>query len=390
MNLPPLQGRAGRRKACCYSPAVFSSLFWLLLGILGVSLLIVIHEFGHYLCARATGMRVDRFSVIGIGPVVWRLGTWKGTEFVISAIPFGAYVHIVGMEAGDDPAQTLPPIKPDDPPPVQYAKDDPYLYRNRPVWARMLAILGGPLANYAAATVLFFALFASIGHRELVSMRANAEIGETAKAAGVQAGDELVSIAGQDVTGKDPFGRIGAATRAHKGETVPVVVNRGAAPVSLEVPISAEGRMGIGLERGEVRTTPASWGEAAMFGVTEPWVKSKQNLVAMGSLFTGETKMDQMSGPIGIVKQVARAASMGLGEYVMLMAIISSLLGLFNLLPLPALDGGRMVFMLWEAVWRRPINKNIEEMIHGYGMLALLGLILYITLRNDLLGSYFK
>jgi regulator of sigma E protease len=74
----------------------------------------------------------------------------------------------------------------------------------------------------------------------------------------------------------------------------------------------------------------------------------------------------------------------------MLMAIISSLLGLFNLLPLPALDGGRMLFMLWEAVTRRPISKSVEEMIHGYGMLALLGLILWITVRNDLLGSYFK
>ena len=369
---------------------MFASLFWLLLGILGVSLLIVIHEFGHYLCARATGMRVDRFSVLGIGPVVWRIGTWKGTEFVVSAIPFGAYVHIVGMEAGDDPAQTLPPLKEGDPPPIVYDPKDPYLYRNRPVWARMLAILGGPLANYAAATLLFFGLFASIGHRELVSMRAGTDISDTAKAADVQPGDELVKIADQDVKGKDPFGRIGAATRAHKGETVAVVVHRGDADVSLQVPINAEGRMGIGLDRGQAQTTPATWGEAAVFGITEPWIKSKQNLVAMGSLFTGETKMDQMSGPIGIVKQVARAASMGPGEYVLLMAIISSLLGLFNLLPLPALDGGRMVFMLAEAAFRRPINKSVEEMIHGYGMLALLGLILYITVRNDLLGQYFK
>jgi len=369
---------------------VLSSLLWLLLGILGVSVLIVIHEFGHYLCARATGMRVDRFSVIGIGPVVWRLGTWKGTEFVISAIPFGAYVHIVGMEAGDDPAQTMPPIKEGDPPPVVYDPKDPYLYRNRPVWARMLAILGGPMANYAAATVLFFALFAAIGHRELVSMKAGEDIGETASAAGVQPGDELLRIADQEVKGKNPHLLITTATRAHKGETVPLVVQRGAQELRLEVPVNADGRMGIGLERGEVRTTPATWTEAAIFGVTEPWVKSRQNLQAMGSLFTGETKMDQMSGPIGIVKSVARAAEKGPGEYVMLMAIISSLLGLFNLLPLPALDGGRMLFMLWEAAWRRPINKNVEEMIHGYGMLALLGLILYITVRNDLLGSYFK
>lgn len=366
------------------------SLIWLLLGILGVSLLIVIHEFGHYVCARMSGMRVDRFSVIGIGPVVWRIGTWKGTEFVVSAIPFGAYVHIVGMEAGDDPAQTLPPLKEGDPPPVVYDPKDPYLYRNRPVWARMLAILGGPMANYAAATLLFFGLFAAIGHRELVSMKANVDVSETAAAAGVQPGDELLRIADQEVKGKDPYGKISAATRAHKNETVPLVVGRDGQELTLQVPINEEGRMGIGLERGEVKSTPATWAEAAVFGVTEPWVKSRQNLQAMGSLFTGETKMDQMSGPIGIVKSVAKAAEKGVGEYVMLMAIISSLLGLFNLLPLPALDGGRMLFMLWEAITRRPISKAVEEMIHGYGMLALLGLILWITVRNDLLGSYFK
>jgi regulator of sigma E protease len=369
---------------------VLFSVLWLFLGLLGVSLLIVIHEFGHFLCARATGMRVDRFSVMGIGKVVWRLGEWKGTEFVISAIPFGAYVHIVGMEAGDDPAQTLPPIDPDGPPPVVYDKDDPYLYRNRPVWARMLAILGGPLANYVTAMVLFFGLFAAVGHRELVSRKANADISETAAAAGVQPGDEFIRIADQDVTGKSPETKIAAATGAHKNETIPVVVQRGEQEVTLQVPVNEEGRMGIGLDRGRVHTTPATWKEAAVFGVTQPYIESVNNLKAMGKLFTGAASMSQMSGPIGIVRSVAKAAEKGPGEYVMLMAIISTLLGLFNLLPLPALDGGRMVFMLVEAASGRAINKQVEETIHGYGMLALLGLILYVTVRNDLLGSLFK
>ncbi len=373
------------------------SLLWPLLGILGVSLLIVIHEFGHFLCARATGMRVDRFSVLGIGPVVWRIGEWKGTEFVVSAIPFGAYVHIVGMEAGEEPTQAAAAVgrvaegqSASAPPPRVYDPNDPYLFRNRPVWARMLAILGGPLANYVTATVLFFALFATVGHRELVSRKANADISESATAAGVQAGDELVRIADREVTGKDPELRIAAATEAHKGETVPVVMRRGAQDVTLQVPVNAEGRMGIGLDRGQVVTTPATWAESAVFGFTQPWIVSKQNLQAMGRLFTGATNMNQMSGPIGIVKSVAKAAEKGVGEYVMLMAIISALLGLFNLLPLPALDGGRMVFMLLEAVLGKPINKSVEETIHGYGMLALLGLILYVTVRNDLLGSWFK
>jgi regulator of sigma E protease len=367
---------------------VLSSFLYVLLGILGVSLLIVIHEFGHFVCARATGMRVDRFSVLGIGPVVWRIGTWKGTEFVISAIPFGAYVHIVGMEAGEDAAQALPDK--DGKPGAVYDPQDPYLYRNRPVWARMLAILGGPLANYATATVLFFALLASVGFRDMVTMRVGDEVSETAAAAGMRTGDEFVKIAGEVVEGEKPAARITRATQEHKGETVEVVVRREGQEVALQVPLNEEGKFGVGLDNGTVRVTPATIGEAAMFGVTQPWIVSKQNLVAMGHLFTGKTKVDQMSGPIGIVRSVTRAAERGAVEYFTLMAVISALLGLFNLLPLPALDGGRMVFMLIEAGLRRPLNRHVEEQIHGYGMLALLGLILYVTIANDLLKGVFK
>ena len=113
-----------------------------LLAIVALSLLIIVHEFGHYICAVATGMKVDRFSVFGIGPVILRLGTWRGTEFVISAIPFGAYVHIVGMEADEAPiafAEGTRPGEAVDPDP-----SDPSLYRNRPLWARMAAMCPDP------------------------------------------------------------------------------------------------------------------------------------------------------------------------------------------------------------------------------------------------------
>jgi regulator of sigma E protease len=360
-----------------------------LLGILGLSFMIIIHEFGHFVCARATGMRVDRFSVFGIGPVIWRIGRWKGTEFVVSAIPFGAYVHIIGMEAGEEPSQALPTGK-DGPPPPVYDPNDPYLYRNRPVWARALAILGGPLANYVAATLLFFGLLAAVGYRDEQTMRATGKLSETAVAAGMQPGDEFLKIADETVEGKNPLQRISKATTAHKGETVPVVVRRTEQEVTLQVPIGEDGRFGIELERGKVVETPATWGQAAMFGLTQPWVESKRALQSPGKLFTGEAKMDQMSGPIGIVKAITRAAERGVAEYLLIVAVIGTLLGLFNLLPLPALDGGRMVFMLIEAVARRPINKHVEEQIHGYGMLALLALILYVTIANDLLGNLLK
>ena len=368
---------------------MFSTLLTVLLAFLGVSLLIVFHEYGHYLCARATGMRVDRFSVLGIGPVIWRLGKRNGTEFVISAIPFGAYVHIVGMEAGDDPAQALPPLPeetPDGkitPPPVTYAADDPFLYRNRPVWARMLAILGGPLANYVAATVLYVGLFVAVGPEEPVTVRATSQMIESAATAGVKQGDEFIRANGQALEGTGPAARLAAVTEANKGKTIELVVKREGAEVPLQVPVNEEGRIGVGLRAGSITRIPVSAGEGVLLGFKEPWVVSWKNLQGLGQLFTGKAGISQMSGPVGIVQGVALAAEEGPASYIKWLAMISALLGLFNLLPLPALDGGRMVFMLIESVLRRPVNRHVEEMIHGYGMLALLGLILYVTLAND-------
>ncbi len=368
---------------------MFSTLLTVLLAFLGVSLLIVFHEYGHYLCARATGMRVDRFSVLGIGPVIWRLGKRNGTEFVISAIPFGAYVHIVGMEAGDDPAQALPPLPeetPDGkitPPPVTYAADDPFLYRNRPVWARMLAILGGPLANYVAATVLYVGLFVAVGPEEPVTVRATSQMIESAATAGVKQGDEFIRANGQALEGTGPAARLAAVTEANKGKTIELVVKREGAEVPLQVPVNEEGRIGVGLRAGSITRIPVSAGEGVLLGFKEPWVVSWKNLQGLGQLFTGKAGISQMSGPVGIVQGVAQAAEEGPASYIKWLAMISALLGLFNLLPLPALDGGRMVFMLIESVLRRPVNRHVEEMIHGYGMLALLGLILYVTLAND-------
>ncbi len=362
---------------------MLSTLLTILLAFLGVSLLIVIHEFGHYLCARATGMRVDRFSVLGIGPVIWRLGYWKGTEFVISAIPFGAYVHIVGMEAGDDPTQ--PQVKEGEPPPVVYEASDPYLYRNRPVWARMLAILGGPLANYVAATALFVGLFAIVGPEEPVSVRATTQkMADTAVAAGVLPGDELLRAAGESLEGVLPGARLAAVTEAHKGETIELVVRRNDAEVPLQIPVNENGRIGVGLRPAKMMAVPVTLPEAVVLGLKEPWVVSWKNLQGLGQMFTGKVGISQMSGPVGIVQGVAQAAEDGPAAYVKWLAMISALLGLFNLLPLPALDGGRMIFMMLEALFRRPISRHVEEMIHGYGMLALLGLIAYVTLANDL------
>lgn len=345
----------------------------ILTAIITISVLIIIHEFGHYFCAVSTGMKVDRFSVLGIGPVVARLFTYKGTEFVISAIPFGAYVHIVGMEPEDEPEDGQPP------------DSDPTLFRNRPLWARMLTIVGGPLANYLTASLLIFSVLSIAGNRDVVTMEVSAVQAETAKTAGFNVGDELVKIADLPVTGDEPFDKISSATGSHKGETVAVVVRRDKAEVELSVPISDVGLIGVGLVEGEVILSPASLTHSLSMAVKHPINITKKQLKGLYLLVTGQIDA-KVSGPVGIVKEIAKSAEKGWTDLLFFAAAISTLLGLFNLLPLPALDGGRLVFLFYELIARRPANRKVEEMIHGIGMLALLALILYVTIVNDILG----
>jgi len=350
----------------------------ILIAILTISALIIIHEFGHYICAVSTGMKVDRFSVLGIGPVIVRLFTYKGTEFVISAIPFGAYVHIVGMEPEDDEPKPRPAGAPPDP-------EEAHYFRNRPLWARMLTILGGPLANYVTASLILFSVLAVSGTKTVLAMDVDSVQSESAKSAGIEAGDRLLRVADKDVTGEDAHGRITAATGAHKGETVAMTVRRAEREVVLQVPISEQGLIGIGLAEGEVVFGPASLGHSAKMAVYGPVELTKQQLQGLYQLVTG--KIDaKLSGPVGIVREIARSAQRGWRDLLFFAFKISTLLGLFNLLPLPALDGGRLVFLGYELIARRPANRKVEETVHGVGMLALLALILYVTIRNDIFG----
>ncbi|MBK8261600.1 MAG: site-2 protease family protein [Nannocystis sp.] len=350
----------------------------ILIAILTISALIIIHEFGHYICAVSTGMKVDRFSVLGIGPVIVRLFTYKGTEFVISAIPFGAYVHIVGMEPEDDEPKARAPGAPPDP-------EEAHYFRNRPLWARMLTILGGPLANYVTASLILFSVLAVSGTKTVLAMDVDSVQSESAKAAGIATGDRLLRVADTDVTGADAHGRITAATGAHKGETVAMTVRRAEKEVVLQVPISEQGLIGIGLAEGEVEFGPASLGHSAKMAVYGPLELTKQQLQGLYALITG--KIDaKLSGPVGIVREIARSAQRGWRDLLFFAFKISTLLGLFNLLPLPALDGGRLVFLGYELIARRPANRKVEETVHGVGMLALLALILYVTIRNDIFG----
>jgi regulator of sigma E protease len=353
-------------------------------AIVALSLLIIIHEFGHYLAARATGMHVDRFSVLGIGPVVLRLGYYRGTEFVISAIPFGAYVHIVGMEPEEDGEAQAEPERP--PPGVgPNGKDFPRDYANfreRPVWARLLVIAGGPIANYLTAMAICVAVFSGAGIKAPTSVAIGGfDEGSPAEAAGLLEGDVFVSVAGEDVTGLDPAKKLNAATAENLGKTVQVTVDREGERIT--VPVALNGKapaLNVAL-RGIGEWVPVAPGEAVWRGIKWPFQQTAIQLGGLYAMITGKME-GRVGGPVAIARAIKTSAERGALDLLLFSALISTVLGMFNLLPLPALDGGRLAFLFYELVARRPANQQVEGWIHAIGMIGILGLLGYATIGD--------
>ena len=360
----------------------------IIVGILGLALLMVIHEGGHLLAARAFGMRVVRFS-IGFGPAIWRHQP-KGSDTVyqVALIPFLAYVQIAGM----NPFEEIDPA-------------DKASYANASLTARTSAIFAGPLANYLFASVLFLGAFMLGGE----PTRIHVIDGGAAERAGVQDDDKILRIGSKTI---EKWDDIPSAVKPNPGVPLAFEVQRDGKPVTLTVtPNEAPGikpvialayqRLGTQLKRqgekvrlsqpkkskevgGFIGVRPASmvpkmtFKEAAIESVTHPAKVVQALVITLGRLITLKEK-PQVSGPVGIVKDTGAAAERGIADYLYWLGLLSAYLGGFNLLPFPALDGGRLMFLGYEAVTRQRANAKVEAHIHAIGLLMFLALIAVIT-----------
>ena len=333
-----------------------------LLAILGLALLMVVHEGGHFLAARRHGMRVTRFS-IGFGPRLFEHQP-KGSEttYQIALIPFLAFVQIDGMNPFDE-------IDP----------NDKASYANAPLAARVEAIAMGPLANYAFASVLlFFGFF--LGGRDVVddkSMRVTVMPDGAAAIAGLVTGDKILEVAGKGIgTWDDLRTTIGA----HPGEAVPLAYERNGQRIVVNVTPGAKGSP----SEGKIRILPTfsheNVGAAESLGlaITEPTRVVYLQIRGLVRTLTGKEKAE-FSGPVGIAKEVAGAVRSGVGDALKTLAILSAYLGWFNLLPFPSLDGGRLIFLGFEALARRKPDAKLEARIHAVGLMLMLALVAFVS-----------
>ncbi|HEY6101261.1 MAG TPA: M50 family metallopeptidase [Anaeromyxobacter sp.] len=336
----------------------------IVVAVLAVSFLIVVHEAGHYLAARRFGMRVERFSV-GFGPVL--LAMRRGdTEFAVSALPLGGYVKIAGMGPGEalDAA-------------------DARLFANQPAWRRFLVILAGPAMNYLIAILVAWALLATLGLRAPdPSARVGAVVpGMPAEAAGLRPGDRLVAVDGKPVAS---WAELVSELQRHPGEPITLEVIRdgdGAQRLTLRITPRDEGGVGrVGVAQATLLVRKGT-GAALVEGFQRTNGNAALQLRAFGSIFS---KRQRVEGPVGIARELVRGARAGIEPFLGLVWTISVVLAILNLLPFPALDGGRLVFLAYEIVTRRRVNERVEHVFHMVGFILLVGMILAVTVFGDL------
>lgn len=376
--------------------------------LLVLTFIVTIHELGHFLVARAFGVKVDRFAV-GFGKAIFSRVDRHGIEWRLGWIPAGGYVKFSGdLDAASVPDQAgLAELRQ-----RLIAEKGPGAERDyfhfKPVWQRALITVAGPIANFILAIAIFAATFMVLGDVIMPARVAQVQEGSPAATAGFQPGDLITGVNGRTIqSGSD----VTQTVMLSAGDPVRFTVERGAQ--TLELVATPERRteddavagrikvarigLGLGASRADIRYIRYGPVEAVGAGVRQVGSVLNSTLTYLGRMVTGRESGDQFSGPLGIAKvsgsltnEVVKAspdpqaAAINLSlTLVRLAAILSIGIGFLNLLPIPVLDGGHLLFYGYEAVARRPVSARYQEIGYRAGLALLAGFMLFAT-WNDL------
>ena len=343
----------------------------IILALLLLAILITVHEFGHFLAARAMKIEVREFA-IGMGPKIvgWKSRKYE-TDFSIRAIPLGGYCAFYGED--DTTGES---------------KDDPRAFPKQNVWKRLFVILMGPVMNFVLAFMVATVFFWINGFTTLEPFIADVAKDGSAYTAGLQAGDVVTEINGRDMLDGTINTLVNTIGSWKEGDApLRMTVRRGEETFETEMtPVwdDTEKRMLIGVG---ISGKSLYHSETFLGGFRHSWdlclEASGVILKFLKDLVTTGKGLDQAAGPVGIVSQVSeRVQENGIKEFIWLLSMLSINLGLMNLLPIPGLDGSRLVFGLVEVVRRKPIPPEKEAMVHLAGMAVLFGFMIFITYQD--------
>ena len=324
-------------------------------------LLILVHEAGHFAAARICGVGINEFAV-GMGPTVLSHKAKKsGTQFSLRLLPIGGFVSMVGEDEEGDP-------------------NDPRALYNKGKLQRLFVFSAGALTNILIG---FLAMLIYVSLQPAYPSTTIAEVENSVLAQyGVMDGDEIIEVDGKSV---NIAGDITDAIMLSGGEPIDFTILRGGERITVEDvvfdTVTQDGVvMGmIDFKFYGVKRSFSQIIKQTVFGVFNT---IKLIFSSFWMLITGEVGVEAMSGPVGTVNVVAQAASMGWQTLLYFFVVISMNLGVFNLLPFPALDGGHILFLAIEAVIRRPVSKKVEGIIHAVGFALLITLIVFVTFKD--------
>ncbi len=350
-----------------------------------LTVLVFVHELGHYLVARRNGVKIEVFS-IGFGPEIFGWFDRTGTRWKLSAVPLGGYVKMFGdADASSLPSGSLETMS---------EADRAVSFHHKRLSQRVAVVAAGPAANFLFAIVLLATLFSTVGQPFTPPDVGQVQAGSAAERGGIRPGDTITQIDGSKI---ERFEDVQQAVALNGGGPMRIVVLRDGREVSLDVTpqmtertdrfgnVHRVGLLGIGRSGVEyVRHDPAS---ASWRAVEETWNLSSGTLKAIWQMVVGARTTDELGGPLRIAQMSGEVAQGGIVAIVWFMAVLSVNLGLINLFPIPVLDGGHLLFYVAEAIRGRPLGQRAQEYGFRIGLALVLTLMVFAT-WNDLVHLY--
>lgn len=355
-----------------------------------LSILVFVHEWGHFIVARMNGVKVDVFS-IGFGREIWGWTDKKGTRWKFSYVPLGGYVKFFG----DASSASTPEADLDD----MSDEEKKVSFHHKKLYQRAAIVFAGPLVNFIFAILILATFFLLYGQVNIPPIVSEVMQNSAASEAGIQKGDVFVEVEGTDIS---RFNDVRMEVLFSSGESLDVEVLRGGKIVKLVLTPRLTGVFDedgkprlddygkpretyqIGVRPGKLVIRQHNVGTALWAGVTTSKMIVTQSLRAMRQMVIGSRSVKELSGPVGIGQAAGKAAKLGLGRWVELMALISISLGMINLFPIPLLDGGHLLFYGFEAVLGRKLSARTQEYGFRIGLVFILGLMILATF-NDIL-----
>ncbi|MGN6100694.1 MAG: RIP metalloprotease RseP [Devosia sp.] len=352
-----------------------------------LTVIVFVHEMGHYLVARWNGIAIQTVS-IGFGPELFGFNDRAGTRWRVSLIPLGGYVRFVGDMNATSATPDMDIIENAGP------ELRPRLFVNKSVWARIAVAAAGPAANVIFTFVVLYALLLGYGRYEIPPVIGDVVAGGVAEHAGLRAGDRILAVDGFTVKGFEDFQRLISTA---PDRPVTIVLERDGAdktvvltPEATNQPdifgtVHRTGRIGVSRTVSASDVTLYRPNPIEAFSMTGEEVRFiiDRTVGFLGDLVVGRGDVKELGGPVKVAKVSGEVATLGIVALINLMALLSLNIGIFNLLPVPMLDGGHLLYFIIEAARGRPLSQRVQEIGFRVG-LALVFTLTIFTLYNDL------